>query len=84
MPTRKEQHFELELPSEIVDTCKIDKCSSWKEEVIKRFSQEYKDSEVAVYEQGGVTYKQLALELGVSQASFKKSGYRMHSKEKQR
>jgi transposase len=39
---------------------------------MKKFSQEFKDSAVAVYEQGGVTYRQLALELGVSQASLKK------------
>ena len=39
---------------------------------MKRFSQEFKDSAVAVYEQGGVTYRELALELGVSQASLKK------------
>lgn len=39
---------------------------------MKRYSQEFKDSAVAVYEQGDVTYEQLARELGVSKASLTK------------
>ena len=39
---------------------------------MNKFSHEFKDSPVAVYKQGSVTYKQLAKELGVSQASLKK------------
>ena len=41
-------------------------------DIMKKYSQEFKESAVSVYEQGGVTYKQLAQELGVSQASLQK------------
>lgn len=41
-------------------------------DIMKKYSQEFKESAVAVYEQGDVTYKQLAQELGVCKASLQK------------
>ena len=39
---------------------------------MKKYSEEFKESAVAVYEQGGVSYKQLAQELGVNKATLQK------------
>ena len=41
-------------------------------DIMKKYSQEFKESAVAVYEQGGVSYKQLAQELGVNKATLQK------------
>lgn len=39
---------------------------------MKKYSKEFKESAVAVYEQGGVTYRQLGQELGVSKETLSK------------
>ena len=39
---------------------------------MKKYSQEFKESAVAVYEQGGVTYIQLAHELGIAVSTLEK------------
>ncbi len=41
-------------------------------DIMKRFSQELKESAVALYEQGDVTYSQLAHELGISVSTLEK------------
>ncbi len=41
-------------------------------DIMKGFSQELKESAVALYEQGGVTYSQLVHELGTSVSTLEK------------